>query len=124
MQFPAGSGYQLRFTIGQHNTENVVLFCDGTTLSYGVTSGGSFGGITSIAFNPVTMAYWRLRRSGANVVAEYGSDGISWTVLGTSTGTPTPTLFSRYRTVIEAGSVANTTFSQPVKFDKYTYTRG
>ena len=122
IQKPAAGSYQMRFSIGKGYKNNLQFQCDGTNLIYGAISGGSFGSIASVSFNPATMIYWRFLRVGANIKAQYSADASSWTDLGTSTGAPFS--FSSYHTCIEAGSTGSSTFSQAVKFDDYTYFHG
>lgn len=119
---PAAGNYRFGMAIGTGYRNNLSMHVEGSTISYVQTAGGSATTIASTTFNGATMVYWRLRRSSANVVAEYSTDGSAWTTLGTSTGAPFS--FTKYRTIIEAGSTGSSTYSAPVVFDDYVYSRG
>lgn len=43
---------------------------------------GSFTTINTVSYNATTMAWWRIRESAGTIYFDYGSDGLSWTNLG------------------------------------------
>lgn len=114
---PAAGSYQVRFSIGKSARNCLQFMLSAGTLTYQTVSGGSAGAIASIAYNSVSMLYWRFLRSGANVKAQYSADAASWTDLGTSTGAPFD--FTNFRTCLEAGSTGSSTYSAAVVFDDY-----
>jgi hypothetical protein len=122
-----GTGsYQVRFTIGSSERDNIMFLMDNTNLTAYKTSGGSPGSEGTIAFVMANMDFWQFRRSGSNIIMEYGPDGSSWTTLATISSFPDVFLSAATPHIVcfEALSTGSATFDAPIIFDGYVYSKG